>query len=161
MPMPMLFGRQPERTWAGRRASVVNDTKRAVIDTNLLVRYLTGDDPSKANEVKRLLLTAAAGKIKLLLPSVVIAELVWVLQSFYKLERDEIVPLLNAILHTRGVEVSDKAVVSDAIAIYGDDAIDFIDAWIVAFAKAAEVRAIYTFDRKHFKGIDGIEMMHP
>jgi len=139
----------------------VNDTKRAVIDTNLLVRYLTGDDPSKANEVKRLLLTAAAGKIKLLLPSVVIAELVWVLQSFYKLERDEIVPLLNAILHTRGVEVSDKAVVSDAIAIYGDDAIDFIDAWIVAFAKAAEVRAIYTFDRKHFKGIDGIEMMHP
>jgi predicted nucleic-acid-binding protein len=71
------------------------------------------------------------------------------------------VPLLNAILHTHGVEVSDKTVVSDAISIYRDDAVDFIDAWIVAFAKAAEVRAIYTFDRKHFKGIDGIEMMHP
>ena len=139
----------------------MDDRKRAVIDTNLLVRYLTGDDPSKANEVGRLLLKAAEGEIGLLIPSVVIAELVWVLQSFYKLERGEIVPLLNAILHTRGVEVSDKAVVSDAIAIYGDDTIDFIDAWIVAFAKAADVRAIYTFDRKHFKGIDGIEMMHP
>jgi predicted nucleic-acid-binding protein len=144
-----------------RRASVVDDRKRAVIDTNLLVRYLTEDDPSKANDVKRLLLKAAQGEIRLLIPSVVIAELVWVLQSFYKLERSEIVPLLNAILHTHGVEVSDKTVVSDAIAIYRDEAIDFIDAWIVAFAKAAEVRAIYTFDRKHFKGIDGIEMMHP
>jgi uncharacterized protein len=144
-----------------RRASVVDDRKRAVIDTNLLVRYLTEDDPSKANDVKRLLLKAAQGEIRLLIPSVVIAELVWVLQSFYKLERSEIVPLLNAILHTHGVEVSDKTVVSDAIAIYRDEAIDFIDAWIVAFAKATEVRAIYTFDRKHFKGIDGIEMMHP
>jgi predicted nucleic-acid-binding protein len=143
------------------RVSVVNDLKRAVIDTNLLVRYLTEDDPSKANEVRRLLLKAAEGGIKLLIPSVVIAELVWVLQSFYKLEREEIVPLLNAILHTRGVEVSDKAVVSEAIAIYGRDTIDFIDAWIVAFAKAADVRTIYTFDRKHFKGIDGFDMMHP
>ena len=139
----------------------MDDRKRAVIDTNLLVRYLTEDDLSKANDVKRLLLKAAQGDIRLLIPSVVIAELVWVLQSFYKLERSEIVPLLNAILHTHGVEVSDKTVVSDAIAIYRDEAIDFIDAWIVAFAKAAEVRAIYTFDRKHFKGIDGIEMMHP
>ncbi len=144
-----------------RQASVEEDRKRAVIDTNLLVRYLTGDDPSKANDVKRLLLKAAQGEIRLLIPSIVIAELVWVLQSFYKLERSEIVPLLNAILHTHGVEVSDRTVVSDAIAIYRDEAIDFIDAWIVAFAQAAEVRAIYTFDRKHFKGLDGIEMMHP
>ena len=138
----------------------MNDPKRAVIDTDLLVRYLTEDDPSKANEVRRLLLKAAEGAIRLVVPSVVIAELVWVLQSFYKLERGEIVPLLNVILHTRGVEVSDKSIVSDAIAIYGNDTIDFMDAWIVAFAKAAEVRTIYTFNRKHFKGIDGIEMMH-
>lgn len=144
-----------------RRVSVVDDRKLAVIDTNLLVRYLTEDDPSKANDVKRLLLKATQGELTLLIPSVVIAELVWVLQSFYKLDRGEIVPLLNAMLRTRGVEVSDKAVVSDAIEMYGAATLDFIDAWIAAFAKAADVRAIYTFDRKHFKGIDGIEMMHP
>jgi len=139
----------------------VSDPNRAVIDTNLLVRYLTEDDPSKANEVRRLIVKAKEGAIRLVVPSVVIAELVWVLQSFYKLERGEILPLLNAILHTHGVEVSDKSVVSDAIAIYGGGSIDFIDAWIVAFAKATEVRTVYTFDRKHYKGIAGIEMMHP
>ena len=139
----------------------MTDLKHAVIDTNILVRYLTEDDPSKANDVKRLLLAAAQGGIRLLIPSVVIAELVWVLQSFYKLDRGEIVPLLTAILHTRGVEVSDKAIVSDAIAMYGDGPIDFIDAWVVAYAKEVDARTIYTFDRKHFKGIDGIEMTHP
>ena len=139
----------------------MDESKRAVIDTNLLVRYLTEDDPSKANDVKRLLLKAAQDEVRLLIPSVVIAELVWVLQSFYKLERSEIVPLLNAILHTHGVDISERPVVSEAIALYRDRAIDFIDAWIVAFAKEAEVRAVYTFDRKHFKGIAEIEMMHP
>lgn len=102
MPMATVFGKQPERMSAERLASVVNDPKRAVIDTNLLVRYLTEDEPSKAGEVKRLLLAAAEGKIKLLIPSVVLAEMVWVLQSYYNLERGETVPLLNAILHTQG-----------------------------------------------------------
>ena len=76
----------------------MNDQKRAVIDTNLLVRYLTEDDPSKANDVRRLLLKAAQGEVRLLVPSVVIAELVWVLESFYRLERSRIVPLLNVVL---------------------------------------------------------------
>jgi len=139
----------------------MDESKRSVIDTNLLVRYLTEDDPAKANDVKRLLLKAAQDEVRLLIPSVVIAELVWVLQSFYKLERSEIVPLLNAILHTHGVEVSDKSIVSRAVALYRDSAMDFIDAWIVAFAEGAQVRTIYTFDRRHFKSIDGIKMMHP
>jgi len=60
-----------------KRASVVSDPKRAVIDTNLLVRYLTEDNPSKANEVRRLLLKAAEREIRLLIPAIVIAELAW------------------------------------------------------------------------------------
>ena len=139
----------------------MSEAVRAVIDTNLLVRFLTEDDPAKAGEVKRLLLRAAGGEVRLLIPSVVIAELVWVLQSFYKLDRGEIVPLLNAIVHTRGVEVGDRTVVSDAIALYRDGTLDFIDAWIVACARQAGVRSVYTFDRKHFKGVEGIEMLHP
>jgi uncharacterized protein len=139
----------------------VSEAACAVIDTNLLVRFLTGDDPVKAGEVKRLLIRAEEGVVRLLIPSVVIAELVWVLQSFYKLDRSEIVPLLNAIVHTRGLEVGDRPVVSEAIRLYRDGTIDFIDAWIVAYARQAGVRSVYTFDRKHFKGVEGIEMLHP
>jgi predicted nucleic-acid-binding protein len=139
----------------------VEARERAVIDTNLLVRYLTEDDAAKANDVRRLLVRAGKGEVRLLVPSVVIAELVWVLQSYYKLERQEIGPLLHAILHTRGLEVGDKSVVADAVAIYLETAMDFIDAWVVAYARAADVRSLYTFDRKHFKGVEGIDMVHP
>ncbi len=133
----------------------------AVIDTNLLVRYLTGDDAVKAGAVRRLLVRAGKGEVRLLVPSVVIAELVWVLQSFYKLERSEIVSLLNAILHTAGLDVGERGLVTRAVGLYGATAVDFIDAWVAAYAQTSGARAIYTFDRKHFRDCEAVEVIHP
>ena len=56
----------------------------AVLDTNLLVRYLTEDEPAKADAVENLLDKASRGEVRLVIPSVVMAELVWVLESFYR-----------------------------------------------------------------------------
>jgi predicted nucleic-acid-binding protein len=134
----------------------MNDDIRVVADTNLLVRYLTEDDPAKASAVDALLKKAARGRIKILLPSVVAAELVWVLESFYKMSREQISELVYAILNTPGIDVQDRAIISAATRLYGLTNIDFIDAWIIEFAKAKGVTKIHTFDTKHFRntGID-------
>ena len=59
--------------------------KTCFIDTNLFIRYLTNDDSKKADRVDRLLEQAANRKIKLLTAEIVLAEVVWVLESFYHL----------------------------------------------------------------------------
>ena len=82
---------------------MLKDSKDVVIDTNLLVRYLTDDEPQKAEAVDVLLNGAGKGEIKILIPSVVIAELVWVLESFYKMTADDITELVEAILNTPGL----------------------------------------------------------
>lgn len=138
----------------------MSDDARVVVDTNLLVRYLTGDDPAKAMAVDALLKKASRGKIKILLPSVVAAELVWVLESFYRMSREEISELVFAILNTPGVDVQDGAVISAAIRLYSLTDIDFVDAWIIEFAKAKSVTRIHTFDTKHFKNT-GMEVSPP
>jgi predicted nucleic-acid-binding protein len=138
----------------------MSDDARVVVDTNLLVRYLTEDDPAKAMAVDALLKKASRGKIKILLPSVVTAELVWVLESFYRMSREEISELVYAILNTPGVDVQDGAVISAAIRLYSLTNIDFVDAWIIEFAKAHGVTRIHTFDTKHFKNT-GIEVSPP
>jgi uncharacterized protein len=134
----------------------MSDDIRVVADTNLLVRYLTEDDPAKASAVAALLKKAGQGKIKILLPSVVAAELVWVLESFYNMPREQISELVYAILNTPGIDVQDEAIISAAAKLYGLTRIDFVDAWIIEFAKAKGVTKIHTFDTKHFKntGID-------
>jgi predicted nucleic-acid-binding protein len=140
---------------------VLKDNKDVVIDTNLLVRYLTDDEPQKAKAVDTLLNSAQKGEIKILIPSIVIAELVWVLESFYRMIADDITGLVEAICNTPGVDVQDKSVIKAALKIYRDKKVDLIDAWIIEFAKAKGVKKIYTFDKKHFKGTEEIEIISP
>jgi predicted nucleic-acid-binding protein len=140
---------------------VLKDSKDVVIDTNLLVRYLTDDEPQKAKAVDTLLNSASKGELKILIPSVVIAELVWVLESFYKMVADDITGLVEAILNTPGVDTQDKSVIKAALKIYRSKKIDLIDAWIIEFAKAKGAKKIYTFDKKHFRDAEEVEIVSP
>lgn len=140
---------------------MVEGHKRAVIDTNILVRYLTNDDPSKAKAVDSLLNKALKGELKILIPSIVIAELVWVLESFYEMRANEIAELMEAVVNTPGVEVTDKSIIIFALKLYRAKNMDFIDAWIIEFAKNSDVNTIYTFDKRHFKAIEEIEAKIP
>ena len=133
-------------------------SKKVVIDTNLLVRYLINDDQKKADAVDNLLDRAIKGEVRIIVPSVVIAELVWVLESFYQLKADAILELVEAIVNTSGLDVTDKSTVISALRLYKNRNIDFIDAWIIEFAKERGIKTIYTFDKKHFRNIEGIEI---
>jgi len=139
----------------------VESLRRVVIDTNLLVRYLTGDDPRKAKSVDNLLSKAERGELKILVPSIVIAELVWVLESFYQMHSTEIAELIEAVLNTPGIEVTEKSIIASTLKLYRTKNIDLIDAWIIEFAKDRGIKTIYTFDRKHFMDIGGIETRIP
>jgi predicted nucleic-acid-binding protein len=140
---------------------MVGNRKSVVIDTNLLVRYLTDDEPPKAKAVDTLLNRASKGELKILIPSVVVAELVWVLESFYKLAAAEITELVESILNTPGVDIQDKWIIKAALKIYRSKEIDLVDAWIIEFAKAKGAKRIYTFDKKHFKDLREIEIISP
>ena len=137
----------------------MESSKKVVIDTNLLVRYLINDDQKKAEAVDNLLDRAAKGEVRIIVPSVVIAELVWVLESFYQLKADAILELVEAIINTSGLDVTDKSTIISALRLYRSKNIDFIDAWIIEFAKERGVKTIYTFDKRHFRDIEGIEVI--
>ncbi|MBI5675523.1 MAG: type II toxin-antitoxin system VapC family toxin [Nitrospirae bacterium] len=137
----------------------MDKSKRIAIDTNLLIRYFVNDDSRKAQIVDTLLKKAGKGEVHILLPSIVVAELVWVLESFYKMETAEIADLVDSILNTPGLTVSDESVVRSALRRYKTKGVDLVDAWIAAFAQDKGVNEIHTFDKKHFKGIEGVAVM--
>lgn len=139
----------------------MGDTNKVVVDTNLLVRYLRLDDPEKAKAVELLFDRASKGEIYILLPAIVIAELVWVLESFYKMKAAEIYELIEAILNTPGFEVQEREILLSTIKTYNERGIDLVDAWIIEFAKEKGISTIYSFDKKHFRNIDGISLKQP
>ena len=123
--------------------------KKSFVDTNLFIRYLTNDDPVKADRVEKLLDQAAGGSVKLVTTELVIAEIVWVLESYYEMTNVAIAPLVRGILATPGLEVINGALVGRAVELYEGQGIDFIDGYIAAIMEKNGIDELYSFDRKH------------
>jgi predicted nucleic acid-binding protein len=135
--------------------------KTCFIDTNLFIRYLTNDDPQKADRVDRLLDQATNGEIKLISAETVMAEVVWVLESNYQVEKAEIAKMLKAILSTPGLEVLNGKIIENALQYYANQNVDFVDAYIVALMQKHNIEGIYSFDKKHLNRITHVHRIEP
>ncbi len=131
------------------------------VDTNLFIRYLTNDDPAKAERVERRLREAAVGKVRLVTAEMVIAEIVWVLESSYGLKSAEVAPLVRAILATPGLDVLNAPLVARALEHYEAHNIDFIDGYIAAVMEKQGITEVFSFDRKHISRIHAISRKEP
>lgn len=132
----------------------------AYVDANVLIRFFTRDHPEMAERARQALAAAAEGRIKLVLTPVVLAEVVWTLNSFYRYGRTQIANDLLSLLAFQGVEVPDREVVAVAISLYGERGMDFGDALLAAYALVEGPRQVCTFDR-HFRSIPGLAVMEP
>lgn len=116
------------------------------LDTNIILRYLTLDNPSKAQKCEILFQRAASGKEILFTSTLVIAEVVWVLEKAYKLSKTEIGGLIQKILNTPHIECDEKDVLMAAAGLYQLKNIDFIDAYNAILMRARKIEAIYSYD---------------
>jgi uncharacterized protein len=85
--------------------------ERVFADTNLFLRYLTNDIPAQADAVSSLLDRAEKGELVLVTNALVMAEIVWTLDSYYHLAKPDIEEKLLAVLNTPGLEVVDSEIV--------------------------------------------------
>jgi len=131
------------------------------MDTNPFIRYFTNDIPERAEKVEILLKRAQLGEIKLITNEVIVIEIVWVLESVYQMKRNQIYELLQGIFNSRNLEITNKAVLKEASEVYKDKNIDFIDAYTVSYMRAKGFKKLCSFDKKHMKRIDWIELEEP
>ena len=115
----------------------------AFVDTNILIRHLTGDPPAQAARATSFL-TAAD---ELLLADLVVAEVVYVLESFHEVPRARVAELVRAILAFPAVVVLDPAMLLRALEVYETARLDFAEAYLVAQAERSGVGVVASFDR--------------
>lgn len=84
---------------------------------------------------------------RLLLTDLVVAECVFVLESFYGVERARVAELVRAALALPAITVLDSASLLRALEVYELDRLDFAEAYLVAQAEATGVREVVSFDR--------------
>jgi len=115
----------------------------AFVDTNILVRHLTGDPPAMARRATAYL----AAESELLLTDLVVAETVYVLESFYEAPRLQVAEAIRSLLAFDAIVTVDPALVLRAVEVYETARIDFAEAYLVACAESTGVGAVASFDR--------------
>jgi len=133
--------------------------KTIFVDTNVFLRFFVGDVESFYHKAKELFEQAENGKVKLETSDVVIAEIIWVLESYYGFSKSEIKDVIDAVLETKNLRTANHSRVKEAINLYEAGKMDFIDAYNIAYLKAKDFNKVATFDVKHFRNIEGITLV--
>ena len=126
-----------------------------LIDANIIIRFLLKDHLTQS-PAKKLLENLEEN---LLLTDVAVAEIIWLLISYYKLSRKEVVEKIYPILNLPSIDCN-KPVLIRALYIYKNFNVDYIDAYLAAFMDEENLEGIYSFD-KDFDKIKDIKRFEP
>ena len=124
------------------------------LDTNVLLRYLVRDEPTQAARATREL----ERDERFLVGSIVLCELVWVLEAGYRFQRRDIVMTLEKILATAQFEVEGKDLALAALDDFRRSTADFSDCLLGRRNRGAGAVETVTFDRG-LRGLEGFRLL--
>lgn len=128
------------------------------LDTNVLVRYLTEDDPVETRRASDLITTVTARGGKCFISAVVLCELAWVLRGAYDVSKADLLIALDQILATSQFVIGDKDVVRRAVDAYRRGRADFADYFIGGLHTQAGCGKTVTFDRR-LRNAEGFQIL--
>lgn len=132
------------------------------VDTDVIIRLLTGDDPAKQAAAKSLFEQVEQGALTMAAPVTAIADAVYVLASarLYHLPRAQVSALLSALIRLPHFRVRSRRAVLRALELYAATNLDFGDVFIAASMEQLGARVLYSYD-KGFDRLAGIQRQEP
>jgi len=134
--------------------------ERAYVDANVILHFLVGDPPDLAAKAVALFQRMERGEVSLILDDVILAECVWVLQSFYEEPASRIASTLRGLLLLPNLEAPHKGVLLEALTLYQEYEVDFVDALLAARSHSGGPETIYSFGR-HFERLPAVARLEP
>jgi predicted nucleic-acid-binding protein len=113
-----------------------------IVDANIVLRYLLNDSDDLSEKAAEILENSIV-----FLPNEVIAEIVYVLEKVYKVKKNNISSALSELFGYGNLEVNDFGVINEALRVYAERNLDFVDALLYAYHKLGK-HEVYTFDKK-------------
>ncbi len=117
------------------------------IDTNVMVRYVAQDDPTQSLAATRFIEKTCTPTAPGYLSAVVLAEVVWVMESLYDASRDDISKIVAQLLRSKQILVEEAESVWQAVRMFTASKADFTDCLIERLCHARGCDGIVTFDK--------------
>lgn len=123
-------------------ASLVSE----ILDTNVLLRYIVGDVPEQKEQVEQWLREAQAKKRKLIITPIVVAEIAFVLESFYKQNHQKIAEALELLISQRWLRIESRRELLTLWPWYRAG-MHFVDSFLLAWTHVHK-GTLLTFDKQ-------------
>jgi len=123
----------------------LSEKSTSVVDANAIVALLLGGERVHFERARSFFERVREGESSAYIPAAVLAECVYVLTRIYKVSRAEAATKLLSLLDYRGV-ITESAVVRQALTLYRDHNVDFVDALVAATAHEHNWQ-VFSFDR--------------
>ena len=132
---------------------------RPWLHANVILRFLTKDPPELAERAARLMGKAERGEVSLHVSLLVLAEVIWVLKSFYRYPMTAIAHVIISLVSAPGIEIDHRQLIIRAVELARDRNVDFADAYL-ALQAAERGERVCTFDESDFRRLP-VEWMAP
>lgn len=126
--------------------------QQLVLDTNSYLRFLLNDIPEQADKVSQLFVKAKAQDLEIFIPQIVIFEIEFALDKYYKFPKTEVTDKLRVILATPYLKIQDVDIFDEALILFNNKNIDFVDCFLLCAAKSKN-SSLFTFDENLSKTI--------
>ncbi|MBI2431018.1 MAG: PIN domain-containing protein [Candidatus Levybacteria bacterium] len=117
------------------------------VDTNVFLRFLLRDIPTQYTIAEKLFKKAKSGKVKLVLPQIIIFEIYFILNTFYHLSKPEIIEKIQSLLAVKYFHVQNKEIFKKAIKLFEKSNNSLADCFLLAKADYAKAE-LFSFDKK-------------
>lgn len=121
--------------------------KVLLFDTNSLLRFLLNDIQEQADKTAQMVLKAKKGKAKIIIPQIVIFEIYFALEKFYKLTKEEIINQLEPMILASYFSIEEQDLFIEAIKLFKENNLDLVDCFLFAKGKSQGFE-LFTFDKK-------------
>lgn len=127
--------------------------KQIVLDTNVLLSFLTDRDAEQQLRADQLFQAAGRGQVRLVLPQIAVNELVYVLLNFYRVEPTAVAEILEDLLASPGLQPVHEVSWSRVLELWPNGIKDYADAVLAQVAREGGYDCIATFDQRFIRGL--------
>jgi predicted nucleic-acid-binding protein len=118
------------------------------IDTNILIRFLVGDDDRQSKTVYSIFKKAESEKKEFFVPLLVVLEMIWVLESVYEISKTDILEAVNDLLLMPIFKFDQQSTVQQLLQAAQGNSYDLSDLLIALSASNNGCKTVLTFDKK-------------
>jgi predicted nucleic-acid-binding protein len=118
----------------------------ALLDTNVLVRFLTCDKSKRYRSLYIFFESLEYGKMQVELKLIVLFQVCFVLKSFYKVPKTDIVTGIMNLFEYKGIIIKDKKNIRRMMGIWRDNTLDIVDCYLIACLEGDTQNLVYSYD---------------